>query len=129
MAKAKDVFMSKKVGYINKNRQPSFAIAINCFLAYFMATFINNEKELIAIANLGVTCSFIIALSALIFILYKKKEYIKIIIPLVGYGSCLVIGYYSLSSIGKLTNVIPFFAFILLGIILFIGEKIKTRFT
>ena len=45
MAKAKDVFMSKKVVLSNKNLQPTVAIGINCFMAYFMATFIPNEKD------------------------------------------------------------------------------------
>jgi amino acid transporter len=123
MAKAKDVFMSKKVVLSNKNLQPTVAIGINCLMAYFMATFIPNEKELIAIANLGIVSSFVIVLSALVKIFYTRKQYFKILLPLIGYLSCLIIAYYSIDSIGKLSNIMPFFIFIILGGLLFLGEK------
>jgi amino acid transporter len=127
MAKAKDVFLPSPISWMNRNSQPSGAMVVNSLVLFLMITFITDEKEIIANANLGTLTAFVFALTSLIVMLWKQKEYAAICIPLLGYGSCALLSVYSVEVIGGFENALPFILLSSSGIVAYIFSKLLEK--
>lgn len=127
LAKDKAILLADKIKTMNKNSQPIYATFINCFLTFLVSTFIVDKAELVAITNIGLVLTFLICLTALIKLSWSKKDYLYCLIPILGFASCFVVGYFSIKLVGEVQNIIPLFLLILLGIIVHLIARKKQK--
>lgn len=80
----------------NKNAQPTYAIFVNGFLCFLIASLVKDKSSLVAIANIGIIISFAMALLALLKISLREKDYTHVVISLLGFVSCYLITMFSL---------------------------------
>jgi APA family basic amino acid/polyamine antiporter len=80
----------------NKNAQPTYAIFVNGFLCFLIASLVKDKSSLVAIANIGIIISFAMALLALLKISLREKDYTYVAISLLGFFSCYLITMFSL---------------------------------
>ena len=103
------------------------AIMVNSFIAFSLATFVDGVQALVAVTNCGLILTFVMALSSLAIIQWKKKEFAKLFITCLGYLSCAVTTYFSLQSIGAIQNMLVWLFLVAVGASLYFIQKNKLR--
>jgi hypothetical protein len=101
----------------NKNAQPTYAIFVNGFLCFLIASLVKDKSSLVAIANIGIIISFAMALLALLKISLREKDYTYVAISLLGFVSCYLITMFSLGILeGDFSKISLLIFLVIIGI-------------
>lgn len=119
MSQEKLFFLSSLLAKLNKNKQPIYAISAMGLLAFTLVTLINQDKILLLISNLGFISAFFLTLLSLLMILFKKGQYLLMLLPITGLVSCSLIANYCWENIESLVHVLPAILIAAGGFILF----------
>jgi len=119
LAKEKLILFSSSIKKINKHNRPIYAIISFIFFEFLFVTLINHKSILIGISNLGMLSAFVLTLMSLTKIQYQRKRWKNIIMPVIGFVSCGILGYYSCKEIGNILYISPFVLAVTIGFVIF----------
>jgi amino acid transporter len=119
LARKKLIVGSSCLSKVNRNQRPVYVALLHGVIFFVMISVTSNTDILFALTNLGVLTSLVLTISAVFLAHLKHKNYIQLAITLLAFFSSAVVGYYSLSKIGSVVNVIPLIFGIIFGLIIY----------
>ncbi|MBY0353169.1 APC family permease [Candidatus Babeliales bacterium] len=118
----------KKLTSVNHYNRPVYAIFIVAFITFGFITFIPTTEILLAISTLGVLTAYTLTLLAVARVQAKQKDYFKMVLTSLGFGSCGALGYFSWVSIEgsnmlRLCYASPLLIGVAVGTFLYLNKK------
>lgn len=124
LAREDHLIGSDTIARINKNNRPVGALVTLCIAVFFMATFIVSKDILIAMSNIGILTSLLMAMISLIVYQVRNATLSKIIVPGLAIFSWIILALFSWNMIGttntqRLFAAIPLITITLGGVLMF----------
>ncbi len=118
----------KQLRKVNHYDRPVYVIFIIAFITFGFITFIPKTEILLAISTLGVLTAYTLTLVAVARVQLKQKDFGKLFLTLLGFGSCGALGYFSWVSIEgsnllRLCYASPLLIGVALGTFLYLNKK------
>lgn len=127
LAKRKMIFGDRLLTRLNGNDRPTYTAFIHGLVMFFLLTFITDIEILFSLTNLGVLTAFAMTLISVFLTYIKQKDYKQMVMLILGFISCSVLGYYSWMKIPNLYYTLPLIVGMAIGLIQFKWRQIKIR--
>ncbi|QQR48664.1 amino acid permease [bacterium] len=128
MAQEKLFPYPKKMTMVNGYDRPVCVIAIIALITFGFITLIPKTEILLALSTLGVLTAYTLTLVAVARVQLKQKDFGKLFLTVLGFGSCGALGYFSWVSIEgsnmlRLCYASPLLVGVALGTFLYLSKK------
>lgn len=104
----------------NRSQQPIYAICFQGALMVLLSVLIHDKTPLTALGNIGLIIPFTLTLLSLMLIQLRSnnRQSIakKFLWPLLAFGSCAVLGYFSIREITQLAHIMPILILAAIGV-------------
>jgi len=99
LAKNNLVFGSKTLTKMNRYDRPAMTVLFYAIILWLLMYLIPSLEAMVGLTNMGVTGGFVFILLALLNTFYKKKQFGRFAMTVLGFMSCCMLIYFSWMSI------------------------------
>lgn len=115
---------------LNKNDRPYWLVIAYLVALFTLVLVLTSKSALLACTGVGITATFILTLVSMLATCYRNKEYSSLFRIALGLGSCAVLLYFNIETIGanpteRLISAIPIVVIALFGYVMFRIQRAK----